>query len=361
MSFRAIRAYATQSAGVRLQDSVLSVLAPRAPDVVEIFTQQKQGDREATVEKLENALLRAQLNRHNRKLVFSKRSTNRWAHEDAPTFNMELGYSHKEIRLDPRSPVVPLSTRDLRTISWTPQTPEEVRESTDLLIEFLKTYQRIPGAAGQLVVDNKVVDPTLFVGLLRRAANHGIFDEVYQKLQTKLGDQLTAGFFTEALRIYALRVPYLSSRSKSVLRKMHEKAAPASGQTDSGARDLLYAYGLAQYAEKFGAKNVGPQLEEALKHLQQDVVPQLQSSPRRSLKHLTVSDLVLGHEAVKIANLPEFAPLEQTMAEILQRVQGEKPVETAYVVDISDRPQAEASETGEAETGEAGEANEASE
>lgn len=92
------------------------------------------------------------------------------------------------------------------------------------------------------------VHPYHFSALLRRAAEQGSYEEVWQYLTVRstLKKYLTTDIYLDALRIVALRIPAKSKDSRKLLLKLYQKAAPGL------SRELALLYGLDKYQQKFG-------------------------------------------------------------------------------------------------------------
>lgn len=92
------------------------------------------------------------------------------------------------------------------------------------------------------------VHPYHFSALLRRAAEQGSYEEVWQYLTVRstLKKYLTTDIYLDALRIVALRIPAKSKDSRKLLLKLYKKASPGLG------RELALLYGLDKYQQKFG-------------------------------------------------------------------------------------------------------------
>lgn len=320
-----LRAYSTNALGyVRTVGSKVSVLAPLPRSQLELFAQLKENDRRASFEKVKSALLFQQLSAAKRNLVFKASNKTSLENSDEPVHHdFSLGNRIENIELKPRQYLGPPSKQDYRVLITTSHTQEDILEALDYVQECLK----VPAFL-------KNFEPELGAFALKRAAEAGNFQEVYHKISTEpktFKSVLRQDFYSEALRIYALRVPYLSHRSKSMLNKLY-------GRANTGiSREMAYAYGLAQYAKKFGSEHIG-NLPKTMEKMQA-LMPPVLNRPRAAMKSITQADLVLAFEAMQLCKLPGSEDLSKSIQEVMYNTARNRPLSAALIVDLADQEQ----------------------
>lgn len=324
MSLKFLRQYSQQALGhIKTQGSNVSVYVAQPVQQLELFTSLKQGDRDKAFEKVLSSIMFKQLSARNRNLVFRPTANEKLVSTDEkPVAEIELGDTVENVELAPRTYLGPPSRQDLRVLALTSKTSEDVIKATNYLQECLKSPKEL----------GKNFDPVLTEMLLRRAATAGNFQDIFGHLtrcKNEFGKYMLQNFYSEALRIYALRVPYLSHRSKSMLNKLYSRSDIGLG------RELSYAYGLNAYAQKFGDEHRG-HLPDTFKNIKQLMEPFMERPRRVLMKSATLTDLVLGYEAAMACELPEARELVDPLKMFLEKTSHHRELTPSIVLNIGD-------------------------
>lgn len=323
--FRLLRAYSTNALGhIRTVGSKVSVLAPIPQSQLELFAKLKVNHRRVSFEKVKSALLYQQLSADTRNLVFKESKKNLLENSDEPLYHsLRLGSNTERIQLKSRVYLGPPSKQDFRVMITTSHTSDDILEALDYVQECLKTPDL-----------SKNFEPELAAFALKRAAEAGNFQEVYHRITSEhmlYRRSLRQGFYSEALRIYAVRVPYLSHRSKSMLNKLYSRA-------DTGiSREMAYSYGLAQYAKKFGEEHSG-NLSTTIERMQA-LMPPVLKRPRAAMMTISQVDLVLAYEAMQLCKFPGSEELSKSLQEVMNNTARNRPLSAALTVNIAEREQ----------------------
>lgn len=324
MSLRFIRQYSQSAFGfIKTNGPTISVNVAQPIQQLELFTSLKQNDRNEAFDKVLSAILFKQLSAHNRDLVFKpSKNTGGLMSDEVESATIQLGESETKVELTPRTFLGRPSRQDHRVIALTSHEADEITEAANYLQECLKSPKEL----------GKNFDPVLTQMLLRRAAKAGNFEEVFSFItrnKKEFGPFIREQFNSEALRIYALRIPYLSVRSKSMLNKLYRRSQVGLG------RELAYAYGLNAYTQKFGDEHKG-HLLDTFKNIKELMKP-FEENPRRALmKSASLTDLVMGYEAVANCKFEEAKELVAPLERFLERTSHHRELSTSIVLNIGE-------------------------
>lgn len=241
--------------------------------------------RHDVLSRLDRGFLYEDLNTTKRRLVFRPSRAFHF------TQSVSEPPKHKGRILEPMQyPGVP-SVQDLLRLIAASETPEQVIQAQ----EYLQAYNTHQNVRPNLRSEH-------FVALLKKAAELGAFTQIYNGLTVnpyRYRRFLNEGFWLAALRVYALRVPFLSHRSKNVLYKVYKRSPQSVG------RDLVLLYALGQFGIKFGERHA-----EKATEIAENATKQAPSGP------LEPVDAVLGIEGAKLlGNMGLAETLERRLEE----------------------------------------------
>lgn len=269
---------------VQASDGYVSVLGTLRNYIAPKITQNTRND---ILSRLDRGFLFEDLNTTKRRLVFRPSRAFHFSQSvtEPPKYQGRV--------LEPMQyPGIP-SVNDLLRLIAASETPEQVHQAQ----QYLKAYNTHKEVRANL-------RPEHFVALLKKSAEVGAFTEVYNALTVnryRYRRFLTNEFWLEVLRVYALRVPALSHRSKNVLYKAHKLSPEGIG------RELVLLYALGQFGAKFG--------EQYTKRIPEiaDIIAKL--APTSPLNPL---DAVLGIEGAKLTGHTELAQILEKRLEEFQ-------------------------------------------
>ncbi|PRT53848.1 hypothetical protein B9G98_01468 [Wickerhamiella sorbophila] len=259
-----------------------------SPDIVRVLARvalparPRAKPRAEVLEKLDASLLHESLNARDRRLVF----------RPSKAYHLEQGETvqHKGRTLQPmKYPGLP-SVADLSSLVETSTTAADLDETW----EFFKQYHEYENSRVNL-------RPEQFSALIRKSAEIGELPNTIHRIfghRTQFSQYTTPAVFSEALRLYALLVPYLSRRAKNTLYKIYYRAEGESG------RELPLLYGIVKYGEKFGT-------DDATK-IKQVVGSAVDAVSSGGTKGLNPIDIALGLEAAKL-----LGPVGEPLAKLL--------------------------------------------